>query len=100
MLTKIINVIIPFLSKRGLSWNINSYPGHFRNPENLKGFVSCWQQQNAIGVTVHSPIEIILLILWVSYIQCLVVHMNLGALGLPVLVWLCIHSSSVYSHLS
>ena len=32
---------------------------------------SCGQQQNAIGVTFHSPIEIILLILWVSYIQCL-----------------------------
>ena len=45
------------------------------------------QQQNAMGVTFHSPIEIILFILWVSHIQYLQVHINLGALGLPVSDW-------------
>ena len=38
-LTKIINVICPFLSKRFLSFlNMNSYPCQFRNPEYQKGY--------------------------------------------------------------
>ena len=61
--------LIPFLPKRFL-WFLNTkypYPWHFRNPEYLMGIDSCGQQQNAIGVTFHFPIEIIILIPWVSY---------------------------------
>ena len=42
-LTKIINVIFPFLSKRFLSFlNINSYPWHFSNPEYPKRYCKVW----------------------------------------------------------
>ena len=59
-----------------------------------------WQQQNAVGVTFHSPIERMILFFWYSgsCIFSICAH-ELGALGLPVSVWLCIHSS-VYSLLS
>ena len=57
------------------------------------------QQQNAIGVTFHSPIVIILTFDTLGLIYSVFVRMNLGALGLPVSGWLCIHSN-VYSHLS
>ena len=71
-LAKIVNAIFPFLFKRFFSFlNLNSYPWHLRNPDILRGIASCGQRQNAIGVTIHCPIEIILLILWVSYISYL-----------------------------
>ena len=54
------------------------------------------QQQNAIGVTFHSPIVIILTFDTLGLIYSVFVRMNLGALGLPVSGWL----SNVYSHLS
>ena len=45
------------------------------------------QQQNATGITFHFPIEIILWILCISYIEYLQVHINLGALCLPGSGW-------------
>ena len=57
------------------------------------------QQQNAIGVTFHSPIVIILTFDTLGLVYSVFVRMNLGALGLPVSGWLCIHSN-VYSRLS
>ena len=50
-------------------------------------------------VTFHSPIVIILTFDTLGLVYSVFVRMNLGALGLPVSGWLCIHSN-VYSHLS
>ena len=86
---KIINVIFTFLSKRFLQYKCLSM--------SLKK--SWGQQQNAIGVTFHSPIVIILTFDTLGLVYSVFVRMNLGALRLPVSGWLCIHSN-VYSHLS
>ena len=87
-LTKVINVIFPFLSKRFLSFlNIDSYPRQLRNPEYLRGITSFGQQQNAIEVTFHSPADRDNSFDTLGLIYSVFVHINLGVLGLPVSGW-------------
>ena len=70
-----------------------------RNPEYLKGYRKLWtttkcRRGNFSLSDRNNSFDTL------GLIYAVFVHMNLGALGLPMSVWLCIHSSSVCSHLS